>query len=295
MTFSYRELVKLVGGRMGEFNVPCPLCGPACRTLAHRQKKVLKIWHRNEGFAGFYCVRCGTKGHVLDRNRNRSVYWEQIKADRAKVAEQDRIEAAQKLRKARWLWSRRRPVRGSIAEKYLREARGYPGPLPKTLGFLPAYKDYPPSLICSYGIPIEPEPGILAIPDENVRGVQLTRLLPDGSARELGYDARKTIGRPNAVPMALAPINDHLGLIITEGVEDALSLHEATGLGAWAAGGCRRMLGLASVVPDYVTWVTIQADDDHVGQRASAELSAALRGRGIDTRIFTPGLRSRGE
>jgi putative DNA primase/helicase len=35
------------------------------------------------------------------------------------------------------LWRRRQPIVGSVAERYLREARGYDGPIPATLGFLP--------------------------------------------------------------------------------------------------------------------------------------------------------------
>src|SRR5262245_32817414 len=42
--------------------------------------------------------------------------------------------------KAAWLWSRRRPIASSIAQKYLRMARGIACPLPPTLGFLPPLK-----------------------------------------------------------------------------------------------------------------------------------------------------------
>lgn len=40
------------------------------------------------------------------------------------------------------------------------------------------------------------------------------------------------IGRSKGAPIVLAPLNDLLGLIVTEGIEDALSAHQATGLGA---------------------------------------------------------------
>jgi hypothetical protein len=42
--------------------------------------------------------------------------------------------------KAAWLWAQRRPIAGTIAETYLREARGINCPLPPTLGFLPPSK-----------------------------------------------------------------------------------------------------------------------------------------------------------
>jgi DNA primase len=47
---------------------------------------------------------------------------------------------AKQHHKAAWLWSQRRPITGSLAERYLRETRGYLGPMPSTLGFLPPSK-----------------------------------------------------------------------------------------------------------------------------------------------------------
>lgn len=43
-------------------------------------------------------------------------------------------------RKASWLWGRRQPPENSPAEVYLRCRRGYSGPIPSTLAFLPPSK-----------------------------------------------------------------------------------------------------------------------------------------------------------
>ena len=48
---------------------------------------------------------------------------------------------------------------------------------------------------------------------------------------------KKIIGSPAGLPVIVSPVNDLLGLAICEGIEDALSVYAATGLGAWAAGG----------------------------------------------------------
>ena len=80
----------------------------------------------------------------------------------------------------------------------------------------------------------------------------------------------------------VAPPNDLLGLAISEGVEDALSVHEATGLGAWASGGATRMPALANSVPGYVECITTIGDDDDTGRRHAAELVARLRARGLE-------------
>ena len=44
--------------------------------------------------------------------------------------------------------------------------------------------------------------------------------------------AKITIGSPTGAPLVLAPMNDLLGLAITEGIEDAISVHQETGLGS---------------------------------------------------------------
>jgi hypothetical protein len=48
--------------------------------------------------------------------------------------------AEQQHHKAAWLWSRRKAIDGTIAEAYLRKARGITYARPATLGFLPPYK-----------------------------------------------------------------------------------------------------------------------------------------------------------
>jgi phage/plasmid primase-like uncharacterized protein len=79
-------------------------------------------------------------------------------------------------------------------------------------------------------------------------------------------------------------MNDLMGLAITEGIEDALTVHQATGLGAWAAGSAGYMLKLVAAVehlagreydasPDCIT---IMADDDDDGRRHARALAAAL-------------------
>jgi hypothetical protein len=194
-------------------------------------------------------------------------------------------EPVVQLRKAQWFWSRREPIIGSIAEKYLR-ARGYNGPIPKTLAFLPGSAEYAPALIAPYGIATEPQPGVIAIADNAVLGVHLIKLKPDGSDR-LREDpkCKFTIGQGFVAPIVLAPANDLLGMVIAEGIEDALNAHEASGLGAWAAGGANRMPALASLIPSYIECVTILVDDNEAGRVNSHKLVARLRDRKIEIRL----------
>jgi hypothetical protein len=191
----------------------------------------------------------------------------------------------QQQEKASWLWHQRRPIAGTVAEKYLRDARGHTGPLAKTLAFLsPRKPEQHPAMIAAFGIPEEPEPGVLATP-RDVDSVHLTLLKPDGSGKIEAKPNKLIIGRPLCRPIVLAPPNDLLGLAITEGIEDALTAHAATGLGAWAASSAAFMPMLADAVPDYIEAVTIYAHSDKAGQDGAHKLAKALHHRGIEILI----------
>ena len=97
----------------------------------------------------------------------------------AEAAEHARIHKAERLSKARWLRSRRCPVFASIAQTYL------------AAPWIPRHDTRDPwpstgiqrvSGRADRGIrPTETVPGGIAIADDAVMGVHITRLLPDGS------------------------------------------------------------------------------------------------------------------
>jgi hypothetical protein len=282
---------QLTGGRLGTHDVPCPECGPFKRSARNQRRRVLRVYRIEPSFAGYHCARCGEKGAAFDRNSAPPDPVKLAKA-RAEAAERDRALRAERLRKAHWLWSQRRPIVGSVAERYLRDARGYGGPLPATLGFLPARGDYPPALIAAFGLAREVEPGVIAVADHAVTGVHLTRLRSDGSGKATFEDpdenAKIMVGHSTGSPIVLAPATDLLGLVIAEGTEDALTAHEATGLGAWAAGSASRMPALAEAVPNFIEVVTVLVDDDSDGRRHTGELGRRIHGRSIEARLIIP-------
>jgi hypothetical protein len=129
---------------------------------------------------------------------------------------------------------------------------------------------------------------VIDITDNAVCGVHLTRLLPDGSDRERGEGGKIMVGFSAGSPIVLAPPNDLLGMAVAEGIENAIAVHETTGLGAWAAGSASRMPALADAVPDYCDCLTIVADDDIDGRRHAATLADRVRARGIEVRCVLP-------
>ena len=139
-------------------------------------------------------------------------------------------------------------------------------------------------MISAFGWPDEPEPGCIAIRESAVQGVHITRLAPDGSGK-VGDPSKIIIGRCLGTPIVLSALNDNLGLAITEGIEDGLSIFESTGLGVWAAGAAGRMPALAETIPQYVDTISIIADADDAGQRGARELGSILRQRGLRVEI----------
>jgi hypothetical protein len=160
------DIDHLTGGRLGTHDVPCPSCGPQRRAAVNRRRRVLRVWRIEPGYATWHCARCGGDGYARDTGTaRRPLDHAALARVQAEAAERERVAAAKSLAKARRLWVRRRPIAGSIAERYLREARGYGGPLPATLGFLPASDRYPPAMIAAFGLAHEVEPGVIAIDD----------------------------------------------------------------------------------------------------------------------------------
>jgi hypothetical protein len=166
---------------------------------------------------------------------------------------------------------------------YLRRGRRFDGPIPSTLGYLPANGKRPPAMIAAFGVCEEPEPGVID-PPADVTGVHITRLTPDG--RKAPDDKPKImVGPMSGLPVVLAPVNDGLGLAITEGIEDGLSVFEETGLGVWAAGSAGNMPKIAAALPAYVECTTIFAHRDETGMRFAKEAARLIAAMGVEAHI----------
>ena len=246
-------------------------------TTPHQQNQVLAQTKPNLLFkSGVKWLDDCTFAEAIETLAGESTERPQIKPQE-RVADPDKYER-QQAAKARWLWRQRCPIAGSPAERYLRERR-YAGPPPATL---PARPRRTPA--CD-------DRGVRSLRRARARNcrrttglnaVHLTLLKPDGSGKADTKPNKLIVGRPLSRPIVLAPPNDLLGLVITEGIEDALSVHEATGLGAWAAGSASFIPALADAVPPYVECLTVCVDDDPTGRKHASELVRRLRDRGFE-------------
>src|SRR5262245_34124520 len=128
-------------GRSGWRCGPCPTCGGTDRFAVHPKKRA------------FNCRACGASGSGaidlvaflddLDARRDFGAIVQRIltesKDDDDVPPPDDAAADSRQHGKALWLWRRRKPITGTLAEKYL-HARGIVGPLPGTLAFLPPAK-----------------------------------------------------------------------------------------------------------------------------------------------------------
>jgi hypothetical protein len=224
---------------------PCPACGGRDRFRANTKKQV------------FRCNQCGAKGDVITLVRFldgvgfldaiKTLAGETTQRIDSSIRKQpepatkqlnDDAERKRNIDAARAVWQRRRPIAGTVAERYL-AGRGLllDGDLSHVVGFDPqshwreAQND-PAS-------PLLRVPCLLAayrmIDTDEIVAVQKTRLSED--LAKLG----KHLGRRNRGPIKGAAIkideNVTQGLGISEGLETGLSARVLGFRPVWAAGG----------------------------------------------------------
>jgi hypothetical protein len=275
------SILSDLSGGASVADVACPLCGPSCKAAWNRIRKVLRIWNEDSDFITYTCARCGASGYAKPEGMKLLAPLLKPKSIQAKPQAKDKTEAA------RALWRRSVSARGTIVETYLRSRQCWVDT--ETVRFLPPRGEHLPALIVPFGIPSEPEPGVLDIAAADIYGVQLTKLKPDGSGKADVEPNKITLGRCVGSPIVLASPSDMVALTIAEGVEDALSNRVISGRGAWSAGGAGRMPPLADAVPLCIESVTIMVDDNDAGRRGSNELAQRLHARGVEVLLLPSG------
>ena len=188
------------------------------------------------------------------------------------------LSREERVRYARRLWESSRKVSGTVAEKYLREARGITVPLPHCLRFLPrlVHREFGwpfPALVA----------GIQDVAGE-FTGVQVCYLSADGSDKAPVKVPRKTFGPARGGAVRLAPAANVLAL--AEGIETALSILQATGIPTWATLGTSNLARVE--FPDSVRTVIVAADHDPAGIKAAREAVQTFLRRGLNVRVALP-------
>jgi DNA primase len=109
-------------------------------------------------------------------------------------------------------------------------------------------------------------------------------LAHDGSGKAPIEPQKMTLGPVHGGAVRLGPPAE--SLLITEGIETALSVMQTTGQVAWAA---LSAIGIANLeLPDLVREVTICVDGDKVSEDAAAKASRRWLLQGRQVRIARP-------
>lgn len=244
---------------------------------------------------GFYhCFGCGAHGDVLDWWRKiEGLSFEQaverlrLEADGPRVEperaadrpDQDR-EILRKQTEARAIWEASRPIAGTIAETYLREARGISIELPACLRFHPRLAIGPRDM--------GEAPAMVAAVTDLASGlvaIQRTFLLPDGSGKAAIERPKRALGPVGQGAVCLGPASSITGL--AEGIETGLSAMELFRVPVWCALGSN--LGRVAL-PGVVRNVALFADKGGAGEQAAKIARRAFHDQGRKVAVRFPEL-----
>jgi hypothetical protein len=266
--FSFDQLDPLLQGH-SYADAACPGCGPEHQG-ASAARKVLRLFRLQNQGVSFKCARCEEHGYVLP-NQQRPLDPGELRAIRERQQRQRQREVRQRLGLVQGLWSRSVPVQGTLGEVYWRDVRKIACPLPLTMRFLRGNERHPASIL----LPFQDRCG-------NVRGLHVTKLNIDGSKIAKIMLGKDTVG----MPLRMADAREHeicMDILIAEGPENALSMHQSFGITAWAAGSKDRLPALATAIPEWAeaVWVKPDVDADGGGLERARQLVEACRWRGF--------------
>lgn len=231
----------------------------------------------------FQCFGCGAEGDVLDFvQRAYGVKLlgaiELLDGGALRALEQQRVVATPKAdwsKAALSIWSDAAPIGGTQAESYLR-SRGITMDLPHTLRF--ARLRYPQEQIR--------RPALVAAvcdPAGDLTGIQRTFLTEDGRKAEVP-EVKLSLGRVAGGAIQIGP--PVASLVVTEGLEDGLTLAQALGRSVWVSAGTSMLPRME--LADVTRAIVIGADGDQAGEVAANKAAHAFAATGRKVRIMRP-------
>lgn len=266
-----RTLTLDLGGKWhGRYGVaPCPVCQPEKR----RDQSALTLADGNDGRLLAHCKRagCAFADILAAAGVAPGSYASPDPAATAQRQREARAQAEKRARQAWAVWREARPIEGTPAARYLREARSITCNLPQALRYHPS---------CWHGPTARRYPALIAlIEGGDGFAVHRTFLRADGADKADIEPAKAMLGSVTGGAVRLTEAQGPL--VVAEGLETALSL--ASGLlrgpaTIWAALSTSGMRALR--LPPEPHRLTIATDGDAPGRAAGhdlAERATALR------------------
>ena len=274
------ELSTALGGRWhGRYGAaPCPICQPD----RLKGQNALTLANGRNGRLVLDCKKsaCAFLDILAAAGLRSGDY---LPPDAATLAQREReakAEAEKRAAQAKRLWLDAHPITGTVAEAYLRDARGISCPLPPTLRFHGA---------CWHGPTARRYPAMVAaVQGSGLPAVHRTYLRPDGSGKADIAPAKAMLGATAGGAVRLT--EDHPMLLVGEGMESTLSLLcglLSESVTAWATLSTSGLRGLR--LPLQPGQLTIACDGDTAGREAAHALAERAHGLGWQVGIMDPG------
>ena len=179
------------------------------------------------------------------------------------------------------------PIGSTPAETYLR-SRGITMALPHTLRFARIAAPKGSGVMEANGASLLPVlVAIVTDPSGTLIGIQRTYLTEDGrkaSTTDTNGKVKFSLGRIAGGAIQLGPVAP--SIVVTEGLEDGLTLAQALGRAVWVAAGASMLSRM--VLPEAVRAVVIGADNDEAGERAADAAGRAFYHSGCAVRLMRP-------
>lgn len=180
-----------------------------------------------------------------------------------------------------------RPIAGTPAELYLR-FRGITIELPDTLrfGMLPPPKIDGNGVLTANGSGVLPALiGIVRNASGEFIGIQRTYLTHEGrKAASADGKVKYSLGNLSSGAIRLAPPAETV--LVTEGLEDGLTLQQGLNRPVWVAAGTKMLAKMQ--FPPIVRAVVIGADGDEPGAIAARKAAKEYLAAGLEVRIMPP-------
>lgn len=194
----------------------------------------------------------------------------------ARRAADQRARAEKRAQLARMLWDEAKPIKGTVAETYLR-GRGITCALPQTLRFNPECW-HPEARRCL--------PAMVARVDGAERfAMHRTYMRPDGSGKAQVEPQRAMLGTTAGGAVRLSEGLD--ALAVAEGIENALSLLCGPLCGSVAVWAALSTSGMASLrLPPRAGSLIVATDGDTPGKSAGTKLAERASALGWSVTMF---------
>jgi hypothetical protein len=263
---TYPMLADLCDRKLGMRDVRCPLCGPGRRSPENRKRRVLRIWHKEPGFASFCCARCGESGFASEGGEQLVLAY---RAPKLQSVADDDGGRERRMNIALGLWTSSALLPGTLGWCYLAR-RGLNLRGLGDFSHVLRWNEQARAVITLMTDPVSNEP----------TGIHRTFLNAAGEKIE-----RKMLGKQGVI--RLSPNEEVVGgLGLTEGIEDGLSVLLSGWAPVWSAtsaGAIERFPVLCGIES-----LTIFADRDSIGMKAAASCASRWKEAGRESCISHP-------